>query len=119
MELDNKKEGSVNAQDIIKFLEKYLRTYSNDCTLELKYIANFIEFKMKNRNTKTYFENNCNLRSNIRIMENDIMFELNKCFGLPLLIGSTIYKKIAETNNSSCTLDDLCGIIDKHRLIKI
>lgn len=118
-ELDNKNEGSVNALDAIKFLEIHLRTYSHDCTFELKYIANFIEFKIKNRNTKTFFENNSKLRSNTRIMEIEIMTELNNCFGVPTSIGTKIFKKLAEINKSNFTLDDLCTLIDQHRLVKI
>ena len=93
-ELDNKNEGSVDTKDVLAFLEKHLLTYSQDCILELKYIANFIEFKMKNRNTKMFFENNSKLRPNTRLMEIEIMNELNKAFGVPLSIGTTIFKKI-------------------------
>lgn len=120
-ELDIKNEGSVDAKDIMKFLEKHLRTYSQDCILELKYIANFIEFKMKNRNTKMFFENNSKLRPNTRLMEIEIMTELNKAFGVPLSIGSTIFKKLSEKykGKPDFTLDDLCAIIDEHRLVKI
>ncbi len=105
----------------MKFLEKHLQTYSQDCILELKYIANFIEFKMKNRNTKMFFENNSKLRPNTRLMEIEIMTELNKAFGVPLSIGTTIFKKLTEKNKGKpdFTLDDLCALIDEHRLVKI
>jgi hypothetical protein len=120
-ELDSKSEGSVDTKELLTFLEKHLRTYSQDCILELKYIANFIEFKMKNRNTKMFFENNSKLRPNTRLMEIEIMTELNKAFGVPLSIGSTIFKKLTERNGgkSDFTLDNLCAMIDEHRIVKI
>jgi len=120
-ELDSKKEGSVDTKELLIFLEKHLLTYSQDCVLELKYIANFIEFKMKNRNTKSFFENNSRLRPNTRLMEIEIMTELNKAFGVPLTIGTRIFKKLTELNGgkSDFTLDHLCALIDEHRLVKI
>jgi hypothetical protein len=120
-ELDSKSEGSVDTKELLTFLEKHLRTYSQDCILELKYIANFIEFKMKNRNTKNFFENNSKLRPNTRLMEIEIMTELNKAFGVPLSIGSTIFKKLTEKNGgkSDFTLDNLCAMIDELRIVKI
>ena len=119
--LDKQGVSSVEVKEVLKFLEKHLLTYAQDCTLELKYIANFIEFKMKNRNTKIFFENNSKLRPNVRLMEIEIMTELNKAFDVPLQIGSTIFKKLSENNGGKpdFTLDTLCALIDEYRIVKI
>jgi len=77
---------------------------------------------MKNRNTRIFFENNSKLKPNVRLMEIEIMTELNKAFEVPLQIGSTIFKKLSEKNNGKTTdinLDHLCALIDEHRLVKI
>jgi hypothetical protein len=44
-ELDKSNSGLVDAKDLIVFLDKYSKKNSEDCLLELKYIANFLEFK--------------------------------------------------------------------------
>ena len=60
--LDPKNDGFVDSKDIVTFFDKNLRANNSDCTFELKYIANFIEFKMQNTNTKAFFENNSKLK---------------------------------------------------------
>ena len=77
-------------------MERHCKTYALDCTLELKYIANFIEFKMKNTNTKLFFDLNTKLRSGSRLLEVEVMSELNKAFNIPLQVGNTIYKRLGK-----------------------
>jgi hypothetical protein len=61
--LDSSKPGLIDAIAVIKFLEKYSRVYAQDFSLELKYIANFLEFKLS-RPSRTFFESNSTLRAN-------------------------------------------------------
>jgi hypothetical protein len=88
--MDSQKQGFIDAIAVIKFLEKYSRVYAQDFSLELKYMANFLEFKLT-RPTRTFFESNSTLRANQRLLEIDVMNTLNKCFDLPLSIGTTIF----------------------------
>lgn len=107
--LDASNSGVVDAKDVIMFLDKYCRTNNLDCTLEIKYMANFIEFRIKSKNTKVFFENNSKLKSGTRLMEVEIMSELNKTFGFSMQIGNTIYKKLEQIKGSNnFQLDDLC-----------
>lgn len=94
---------------MIIFLDKYCRSNSLDCTLEIKYMANFIEYRMQNKNTKVFFVNNSKLKSDVRLMEVEIMSELNKTFGFSMQIGNTLYKKLEQIKGSNnFQLDDLC-----------
>jgi hypothetical protein len=68
-----------------------------------------------------FFENNTKLRPNVRLMEIEIMTELNKAFEIPLQAGSTIFKMLSDKSSGKLefTLDNLCSLIDEHRLVKI
>lgn len=90
--LDPKSASIVNAKDIITFLDKFCKSNSTDCTFDLKYIANFIEFQVKNRNTKQFLMSNSTLKSGQRLLEVEVMTELNKAFGISMKVGNTIYK---------------------------
>ena len=57
-------------------------------------MANFIEFKVKNRNTKSFFENNSSLKSGVRVMEVEFMSEINKLFSISLSVANVVYKHI-------------------------
>jgi len=114
--MDSQKQGFIDAIAVIKFLEKYSRVYAQDFSLELKYMANFLEFKLT-RPTRTFFESNSTLRANQRLLEIDVMNTLNKCFDLPLSIGTTIFNQLRAKNQNS-TLVDLCALIDDYRVVK-
>lgn len=60
--LDPSGVGVIDAREMISFLDKHLTTNNRDFMLELKYMANFLEFQMQNRNTKMFFENNSSLK---------------------------------------------------------
>ena len=49
--LDKGGQGIVEVKDLILLLEKYSSSNTSDFTLELKYMANYIEYRMKNRYT--------------------------------------------------------------------
>lgn len=53
--LDKDRKGLIQVRDLLKSLELYSASYDSDIQLELKYMANFVEFQMNNRNTKTFF----------------------------------------------------------------
>lgn len=53
-ELDKAGSGVVDAKDLLKFLETYSKKFALNCTLDLKYIANFLEFKALSRSTRTF-----------------------------------------------------------------
>lgn len=82
--LDPAGNGLLEVRDTIAFLDKYIQPNKTDYLLELRYMANFIEFKMQQSNTVTFFENNSNLKSGARLMEVAVMTELNKTFGVPM-----------------------------------
>lgn len=44
----------IDAKDLIDFCAEHCKSNSSDCTLELKYIANVIEFQKRVRNTKGF-----------------------------------------------------------------
>jgi hypothetical protein len=51
---------------------------------------------MKNTNTKLFFDLNTKLRSGSRLLEVEVMSELNKAFNIPLQVGNTIYKRLGK-----------------------
>lgn len=63
-------------------------------TLELKYMANFIEFQMRARYSRTFFENNSKLQPSGRLLEVEIMSELSKIFGVSMQVGRAIYGQL-------------------------
>jgi|LauGreDrversion4_2_1035121.scaffolds.fasta_scaffold284749_1 hypothetical protein len=68
---------------------------------------------MLNRNTRQFFENNSKLRNGSRLMEVEVMSELNKLFSISMSMGNAIYKKLAQVKGDiNFTLDDLCSLID-------
>ena len=42
--LDSSNTGTVDTKDVVIFLDRYCRTNTMDCLLEIRYMANFIEF---------------------------------------------------------------------------
>ena len=64
-------------------------------------MANFIEFRMQIKNSKLFFENNSKLKSYTRLMEVEIISELDKTFGFSMQIAKTIYKKLKQIKGSN------------------
>lgn len=44
--LDSGSTGFVEGKDLLSFLDKHCKNNASDCTLDLKYMANFVEFKV-------------------------------------------------------------------------
>ena len=91
-ELDGQGIGQVEVKSVIKLLEKHSRVYARDFILELKYISNFLEYRLKNRSTRVFFESNSTLRADTQLLEIDVLTQLNRCFDVPITIGPSIYK---------------------------
>ena len=72
-ELDSQNTGQVEVKAVIKMLEKHSKVYARDFKLELKYMANFLEFRLKARSTRVFFENNSTLRSDQKLLEIDVL----------------------------------------------
>ena len=100
-------------KSVIKLLEKHSKVYARDFKLEIKYIANFLEFRLKNRSTRTFFETNSTLRSDVKLLEIDVLTQLNRCFDISVSIGPTIYRSMKDKS-----LQEVCEMIDEHRIIK-
>lgn len=93
--LDSSNSGTVDMKDVIILFDKHLKSNSSDCSLELRYIANFIEFKANNKNTRGFVESNSKLRGNgAKLLEVEVMSELNKMFLIPVSAANIIYKKL-------------------------
>jgi hypothetical protein len=86
----------VEVKAVIKLLDKHSRVYARDFILELKYISNFLEYRLKNRSTRVFFESNSTLRPETRLLEIDVLTQLNRCFDVPITIGASIYKAMKE-----------------------
>jgi hypothetical protein len=112
-ELDSQQTSKVEVKAVIKLLEKHSRVYARDFILELKYISNFLEYRLKNRSTRVFFESNSTLQTDTQLLEKDVFTQLNRCFDVPITIGSSIYKGM-----KSKTLQELCTMIDEHRVVK-
>ena len=112
-ELDSQQTGQVEVKAVIKLLEKHSRVYARDFILELKYISNILEYLLKNRSTRVFFESNSTLRSDTQLQEIDVLTQLNRCFDVPITIGPSIYKGMKTK-----TLQELCTMIDEHRVVK-
>ena len=95
-ELDGQGIGQVEVKAVIKLLEKHSRVYARDFILELKYISNFLEYRLKNRSTRVFFESNSTLRPDTQLLEIDVLTQLNRCFDVPITIGPSIYKGMKE-----------------------
>ncbi len=83
-------------KELLKVLERYSSNWqtNNDVTLELKYMANFVEFQMKARFTKVFMQNNSNLQATGRVMEVEVMAELSKVFGVSMQVGRILYANL-------------------------
>jgi Ca2+-binding EF-hand superfamily protein len=57
-ELDKSGSGMVDAKDLLKFFDIYSKKNALSCILDLKYMANFLEFKAQNRSTRTFLQQN-------------------------------------------------------------
>lgn len=57
-------------------------------------MANFVEFQMKARFTKVFLQNNSNLQPSGRVMEVEVMAELQKVFGVSMQVGRVLYANI-------------------------
>ncbi|CDW83096.1 cysteine protease family c02 [Stylonychia lemnae] len=119
--LDKQQRGVVFVKDLIDFLQKHTPdTFKTDCTLELRYIANLIEFQFKSRFTKQYLLNNTNLRDQLRILEVEVLTEFQKAFKISMEIGRLIFQLALQQRigSSEVTLDDLVRLIDQYRVLK-
>ena len=72
-ELDGQGIGQVEVKAVIKLLEKHSRVYAREFILELKYISNFLEYRLKNRSTRIFFESNSTLRADTQLLEIDVL----------------------------------------------
>lgn len=108
----------ADAKDVVAFLDKNCKNNCLDCTFELKYIANFVEFKAKSRNTKTFLMSNSSFKAGQRLMEVEVMSELSKIFGVSMQIANTIYKSLVDKKgNNNVNIDDLSALIDQYRIV--
>jgi hypothetical protein len=63
---------------------------------------------------------NSSLKSGQRLLEVEVMTELNKAFGISMKVGNSIYKSlVASKGNSNIAIEDLCTLIDSHRVIPV
>jgi hypothetical protein len=101
-------------------LEKYSSQYESDCTLELKFMANFLEFQAKSRYTKSFLVNNSKLQADKRLMEIELMSELSKMFGISMQIGRIVFNQLQKLKGKGdVSLDDLCRLIDQYRIVPV
>ena len=121
--LDRGNTGMVDCKDILKFCERYCsRSNTSNYTLEVKWIANVIEFQKRNRNTKQYFETSTKMKAGARLMEVELMSELQRNFGISMQAGRQIYKALQAANGSAgadVTLDDFCKFVDQYRQVAV
>lgn len=122
-ELDKTGSGIVDAKDLLKFLETYSKKFAFNCILDLKYIANFLEFKAQNRSTRSFLQQNSSkFKIGERLKEIDCMTELNGLFGISSTAGGTIFKKLSAIKKGEIEkimLEDLANLIDEYRLVKV
>ena len=70
-------QGLVQVRDILKMLEQFSSSFLSDHVLELKYMANTIEFGKRQLDTIRYLESNTKLKGgNSTLMEIDLCSEL-------------------------------------------
>jgi hypothetical protein len=105
---------------LLKFCDKFLiLTNKTDIVLELKYIANILEFRKRNKNTRQYFELNTQLKPTSRLKEIDVVSELSSNFGISPALGPVLYKVFeTEKLGNELLLEDMCKVIDKYRVNK-
>lgn len=63
---------------------------------------------------------NSSLKSGQRLLEVEVMTELNKAFGISMKVGNSIYKSLVSSKgNTNITIDDLCALIDSQRVVPV
>lgn len=102
--------GSIDTKDVVTFLDKNLTRNAADVTFELKYISNFIEFKGKSANSKSYLVSTCGLPAEERLLEANVITSLSRAFGVSAQVAAAIYQRVGK--GGAFTVSDLAKEID-------
>lgn len=106
--------GSIEIKDAVAFLDKNLARNTADVTFDLKYICNFIEFKERSKNSKSYLVSTCGLPAEERLLEANVITSLSRAFGVSAQVAAAIYHRIAK--GGAITVSNLALEIDQYRV---
>jgi|LauGreDrversion4_2_1035121.scaffolds.fasta_scaffold114484_3 hypothetical protein len=73
-------------------------------------MSNIIEFRAKNKNSKSFLVGTCGLKVGQRLLEVDVISSLTRSFGVSAQIAAAVYQRAAKGGN--VTVDDLGSTID-------